>query len=124
MAGGGGGGGGGGAAKAKAVPMHRLFAFADRRDAAMMAVGAAAAVANGLAMPFLTFIMGDLVDAFGAVDRAGIVHVVSKVWSLATFPFGWFNLRSFLDRWLGSFLAPLCCLISCLCSCLCLCLCL
>ncbi|CAN6278442.1 unnamed protein product [Urochloa humidicola] len=74
MAGGGGGGGG-----AKAVPMHRLFAFADRRDAAMMAVGAAAAAANGLAMPFLTFIMGDLVDAFGAADRAGVVHVVSKV---------------------------------------------
>ncbi|CAO2038517.1 unnamed protein product [Urochloa humidicola] len=74
MAGGGGGGGG-----AKAVSMHRLFAFADRQDVAMMAVGTAAAVANGLAMPFLTFIMGDLVDAFGAADRAGVVHVVSMV---------------------------------------------
>ncbi|KAL6846430.1 hypothetical protein ACP4OV_023878 [Aristida adscensionis] len=80
MAGGGGGGGGGGAAAAgRSVAMHRLFAFADRRDAAMMAVGAAAAVANGLAVPFLTFLMGDLVDAFGAADRARVVHVVSKV---------------------------------------------
>ncbi|OEL15026.1 ABC transporter B family member 11 [Dichanthelium oligosanthes] len=75
MAGGGSSGGGG----PKAVPMHRLFAFADRRDKAMMAVGAAAAVANGLAMPFLTFLMGDLVDAFGAADRARVVHFVSKV---------------------------------------------
>ncbi|TVU32270.1 hypothetical protein EJB05_23994 [Eragrostis curvula] len=76
MAEAGGGGGGGGA---RTVPMHRLFAFADRRDAAMMAVGAAAAVANGIAMPFLTFLIGDLVDAFGAADRARVVHVVSKV---------------------------------------------
>ncbi|KAL6637974.1 hypothetical protein ACP70R_025546 [Stipagrostis hirtigluma subsp. patula] len=67
--------GGGGA---KSVPVHRLFAFADRRDAAMMAVGAAAAVVNGLAVPFLTFLMGDLVDAFGAVDRGHVVDVVSK----------------------------------------------
>ena len=59
--------------------MHRLFAFADRRDTALMVVGAVAAVANGMAMPFLTFLIGDLVDAFGAADRARIVHVVSKV---------------------------------------------
>ncbi|KAF8668023.1 hypothetical protein HU200_052470 [Digitaria exilis] len=81
MAGGGDAGGGEGeeGGGAKAVPMHRLFAFADRRDAAMMAVGGAAAVVNGLAMPFLTFLIGDLVDAFGAADRARVVHVVSKV---------------------------------------------
>ncbi|GJM91048.1 hypothetical protein PR202_ga07383 [Eleusine coracana subsp. coracana] len=76
---GGGGGGGVGAGGAKTVPMHRLFAFADRRDVAMMAVGAAAAIANGLAMPFLTFLIGDIVDAFGAADPARVVHVVSKV---------------------------------------------
>ncbi|KAK3152890.1 hypothetical protein QOZ80_2BG0164960 [Eleusine coracana subsp. coracana] len=79
MAEAGGGGGGGGAGGAKTVPMHRLFAFADRRDVAMMAVGAVAAIANGLAMPFLTFLIGDLVDAFGAADPARVVHVVSKV---------------------------------------------
>lgn len=88
MAGGGEGGGGG----AKAVPMHRLFAFADKRDAAMMAVGAAAAVVNGLAMPFLTFLIGDLVDAFGAADRARVVHVVSKVRTrLPSRLIWWFN---------------------------------
>lgn len=76
-AGGGGGGGGGGAAKM--VPMHRLFAFADRLDAALMAVGSVAALAEGLAMPFLAFLVGGLVDAFGDPDRANVVHSVSKV---------------------------------------------
>uniref|UniRef100_A0A0D9YRB9 MDR-like ABC transporter n=1 Tax=Oryza glumipatula TaxID=40148 RepID=A0A0D9YRB9_9ORYZ len=88
MAGGGGGGGdggggagagGGGGGGAKRVPMRRLFAFADRLDAALMAVGGVAAVANGVAMPFLAFLIGELVDAFGAADRAHVVHVVSKI---------------------------------------------
>lgn len=88
MAGGGGGGGdggggagagGGGGGGAKRVPMRRLFTFADRLDAALMAVGGVAAVANGVAMPFLAFLIGELVDAFGAADRAHVVHVVSKV---------------------------------------------
>ncbi|KAM0863783.1 hypothetical protein ACQ4PT_044353 [Festuca glaucescens] len=46
--------------------MHRLFGFADRRDAVLMAVGAMAAMANGVAMPFLAFLVSDLVDAFGS----------------------------------------------------------
>jgi hypothetical protein len=37
--------------------MHRLFAFADRRDAAMMTVGALAAVVNGLAMQLFDLII-------------------------------------------------------------------
>ncbi|PNT66365.1 hypothetical protein BRADI_3g10680v3 [Brachypodium distachyon] len=61
------------------VPMHRLFAFADRLDAALMAVGSVAALAEGLAMPFLAFLVGGLVDAFGDPDRANVVHSVSKV---------------------------------------------
>ncbi|KAL5207905.1 hypothetical protein ABZP36_032340 [Zizania latifolia] len=77
--GGGDGGGGGGGGGAKRVPMHRLFSFADRGDGALMAVGAVAAVTNGVAMPFLTFLIGDLVDAFGAADRTHVVHVVSKI---------------------------------------------
>ncbi|KAG8058852.1 hypothetical protein GUJ93_ZPchr0002g25192 [Zizania palustris] len=64
---------------AKRVPMHRLFSFADRRDVALMAVGAVTAVTNGVAMPFMTFLVGDLVDAFGTAHRADVVHVVSKI---------------------------------------------
>ncbi|KAK1616708.1 hypothetical protein QYE76_022225 [Lolium multiflorum] len=59
--------------------MHRLFAFADRRDALLMAVGAVAAMANGVAMPFLAFLVGDLVDAFGPAHSANVVHAVAKV---------------------------------------------
>ncbi|XP_047082242.1 ABC transporter B family member 11-like [Lolium rigidum] len=59
--------------------MHRLFAFADRRDAVLMTVGAVAAMANGVAMPFLAFLVGDLVDAFGPANRANVVHAVAKV---------------------------------------------
>ncbi|XP_051194142.1 ABC transporter B family member 11 [Lolium perenne] len=59
--------------------MHRLFAFADRRDAVLMTVGAVAAMANGVAMPFLAFLVGDLVDAFGPAHRANVVHAVAKV---------------------------------------------
>lgn len=54
------------ATAAARVPMHRMFAFADRTDAALMAVGAAAAVGNGMAQPLMTFIFGDVIHAFGS----------------------------------------------------------
>ena len=43
------------------VALHRLFVFADRTDTALMAVGAVAAVANGMAQPLMTFIFGDVI---------------------------------------------------------------
>jgi ATP-binding cassette, subfamily B (MDR/TAP), member 1 len=68
------------AAAVGTVPLHRLFAFADRTDAALMAVGAAAAVANGMARPLMTFILGDVIDAFGSADgSSNVAHRVSKV---------------------------------------------
>jgi hypothetical protein len=30
-------------------------------------------------MPFLAFLVGDLVDAFGPANRANVVHAVAKV---------------------------------------------
>ncbi|KAL6594655.1 hypothetical protein ACP70R_048393 [Stipagrostis hirtigluma subsp. patula] len=68
----GGGGGGGGS-----VPFHRLFAFADGADAALMAFGALGAVANGAALPFMTVLFGRLIDAFGGA--AGAHDVVGRV---------------------------------------------
>ncbi|XP_062212545.1 ABC transporter B family member 4-like isoform X2 [Phragmites australis] len=67
------------AAVVERVPLHRLFAFADRMDAALMAVGAAAAVANGMAQPLMTFIFGDVIDAFGSTASSGVLHRVIKV---------------------------------------------
>ncbi|KAL6615352.1 hypothetical protein ACP70R_037622 [Stipagrostis hirtigluma subsp. patula] len=82
-AGGGGGGGerSGGREKPAAgeVPLRRLFAFADRTDAALMAVGAVAAVANGMAQPLMTFIFGHIIDAFGSAASPHILHTVTKV---------------------------------------------
>lgn len=62
------------------VPLHRLFAFADRVDAALMAVGALMAVANGMAQPLMTFIFGDVIDAFGSAGSSNdVLHRVVKV---------------------------------------------
>lgn len=62
------------------VPLHRLFAFADRTDALLMAVGALAAVANGMAQPLMTFIFGDVIDAFGSAESSNhVLHRVVKV---------------------------------------------
>ena len=62
------------------VPLHRLFAFADRTDALLMAVGTLAAVANGMAQPLMTFIFGDVIDAFGSAESSNrVVHRVVKV---------------------------------------------
>ncbi|CAD6225495.1 unnamed protein product [Miscanthus lutarioriparius] len=61
------------------VALHRLFAFADTTDAALMAVGAVAAVANGMAQPLMTFILGDVIDAFGSGTTDGVVHRVVQV---------------------------------------------
>ncbi|XP_072964824.1 ABC transporter B family member 9-like [Typha angustifolia] len=68
--------GGGGDEK---IPLYKLFAFADPLDAALMAVGAVAALVNGLAMPMMTFIFGQLINAFGNADHDSVVHEVSKV---------------------------------------------
>ncbi|CAO2183786.1 unnamed protein product [Urochloa humidicola] len=67
------------------VPLHRLFSFADRADAALMAVGTIAAVANGMAQPLMTFIFGDVIDAFGSAESSDhVLHRVVKVLLLAT----------------------------------------
>ncbi|CAO2162226.1 unnamed protein product [Urochloa humidicola] len=77
-----GGGKGSGAASAAAtrVPFHKLFAFADSTDAALMVLGALGAVANGAAMPFMTVLFGNLIDAFGgAMSIHEVVERVSNV---------------------------------------------
>ncbi|CAO2192684.1 unnamed protein product [Urochloa humidicola] len=79
-AGNGGGGGKGSAAASTRVPFHKLFAFADSTDAALMVLGALGAVANGAAMPFMTVLFGNLIDAFGgAMSIHDVVERVSNV---------------------------------------------
>ncbi|KAM0895970.1 hypothetical protein ACQ4PT_023491 [Festuca glaucescens] len=62
------------------VPLYRMFAFADKTDAALMAVGAVSAVANGMAQPVMTFIFGDVINAFSSAGSSpDVLHRVSKV---------------------------------------------
>ncbi|KAL6615846.1 hypothetical protein ACP70R_038116 [Stipagrostis hirtigluma subsp. patula] len=75
----GGEGGGGGTATATKVPFLGMFRYADRTDAALMAVGTAAAVANGMAEPLMTVVFAAVIDCFGAGDGSTLVHRVSKV---------------------------------------------
>uniref|UniRef100_A0A0E0JHC1 ABC transporter B family member 21 n=1 Tax=Oryza punctata TaxID=4537 RepID=A0A0E0JHC1_ORYPU len=68
------------AAVAARVPFHKLFAFADKTDAALMVLGTLGAVANGAALPFMTVLFGNLIDAFGgAMSIHDVVNRVSMV---------------------------------------------
>ncbi|XP_077250942.1 ABC transporter B family member 9-like [Tasmannia lanceolata] len=61
------------------VPFYKLFSFADPLDVSLMAVGTLAAAANGISMPLMTVIFGQLINAFGSSDMNQVVHEVSMV---------------------------------------------
>ncbi|KAJ1694281.1 hypothetical protein LUZ63_010979 [Rhynchospora breviuscula] len=63
----------------KKVPLYKLFTFADAFDVGMMVVGAVAAMANGMAQPMMTFIFGDVINAFGSGTDQNVLHRVTKV---------------------------------------------
>lgn len=65
--------------KDERVAFYKLFAFSDGYDKVLMFVGFVSAIANGLAMPLMTLIFGELIDAFGGTIKDDVVHVVSKV---------------------------------------------
>ncbi|KAJ4764666.1 ABC transporter B family member 11 [Rhynchospora pubera] len=62
------------------VSFHKLFAFADWKDVALMVFGTVGAVASGLTWPLTTLLFGKMIDAFGgAASKHDVVHHVSKV---------------------------------------------
>lgn len=65
----------------KVVPFFKLFSFADKWDYILMIVGTIGAVGNGVSMPLMTLIFGDLVNAFGQnqSDLSELVRAVSEV---------------------------------------------
>jgi ATP-binding cassette, subfamily B (MDR/TAP), member 1 len=69
----------GGEPEAAAAPFLGMFRYADRTDAALMAVGTAAAVANGMAEPLMTVVFSAVIESFGAGDNSTILHRASKV---------------------------------------------
>uniref|UniRef100_A0A1J3F8L3 ABC transporter B family member 11 n=1 Tax=Noccaea caerulescens TaxID=107243 RepID=A0A1J3F8L3_NOCCA len=66
--------------KPKTVPFYKLFAFADSVDVFLMICGSVGAIGNGVSLPFMTLLFGDLIDSFGQnQNNKDIVDLVSKV---------------------------------------------
>lgn len=61
------------------IAFYKLFTFADRYDIFLMVIGTVSAVANGLTQPFMTILMGQLINVFGFSDHDHVVKEVSKV---------------------------------------------
>ncbi|XP_040373738.1 ABC transporter B family member 11-like isoform X1 [Rosa chinensis] len=62
------------------VPYYKLFSFADSLDYLLMSVGTISAIGNGLCMPLMTIVTGDVIDSFGEIRNIKEVsNAVSKV---------------------------------------------
>ncbi|KAL8224785.1 hypothetical protein R6Q57_017342 [Mikania cordata] len=63
------------------VPFYKLFAFADFTDYVLMIAGTVGAIGNGVCMPLMTILFGDLLNSFGQNQNNDddVVRVVSKV---------------------------------------------
>ncbi|KAJ1403009.1 P-loop containing nucleoside triphosphate hydrolase [Sesbania bispinosa] len=64
----------------KTVPLYKLFSFADSLDHLLMFVGTVGAIGNGISMPLMTLIFGNMINAFGgSTNTKEVVDEVSKV---------------------------------------------
>lgn len=61
------------------VAFYKLFTFADRYDIVLMAIGSISAVGNGLSPPFMSILMGQIINVFGFSDDDQVVKEASKV---------------------------------------------
>lgn len=62
------------------VPFYKLFSFADSTDMVLMIIGTIAAIGNGLSLPIMTILFGELIDSFGQnQNNKDVLRVVSKV---------------------------------------------
>ncbi|XP_029129242.1 ABC transporter B family member 11 isoform X2 [Cajanus cajan] len=65
---------------AKTVPLYKLFSFADPLDHLLMFVGTVGAIGNGVSMPLMNLIFGNMINAFGGSKNSKeVVDGVSKV---------------------------------------------
>ncbi|KAL2535199.1 ABC transporter B family member 4 [Forsythia ovata] len=62
-----------------AIPFYKLFTFADSKDIILMIVGTIGAIGNGLCLPLMSILFGELIDSFGQTQTEHVVSVVSKV---------------------------------------------
>lgn len=69
-----------GGADLEMIPYYKLFSFADSLDVTLMIVGTICAVANGLAMPIMTVLFGNMIQSFGSnSDIDALFNAVVKV---------------------------------------------
>ncbi|CAL5442290.1 unnamed protein product [Camellia sinensis] len=61
---------------ANIVPLYKLFSFADFTDYVLTLVGTMAAIGNGICMPLMSVLLGELIDSFGQTVNT---HQFSKV---------------------------------------------
>ncbi|KAL8262245.1 hypothetical protein R6Q59_026294 [Mikania micrantha] len=64
------------------VPFNKLFAFADVTDYGLMITGTIGAIGNGVCMPIMAILYGDLLNSFGqnqSQNSHEVVRAVSKV---------------------------------------------
>ena len=61
------------------VLFYKLFSFADSVDIILMIVGSISAIANGVAQPLMTLVLGQIINSFGSSDPKHVVHDVSQV---------------------------------------------
>ncbi|KAM5568564.1 ABC transporter B family member 11-like [Rosa sericea] len=62
------------------VPYYKLFSFADSMDCLLMSVGTIGAIGNGLCLPLMTVIMGEVINSFGeTTNTKNVVGLVSQV---------------------------------------------
>ncbi|KAE8697979.1 ABC transporter B family member 12 [Hibiscus syriacus] len=66
--------------KTNTVPFFKLFAFADATDVLLMIAGTIGAIGNGISMPLMTILFGELTDSFGQNQNNNeVVNSVSEV---------------------------------------------
>ncbi|KAF8042949.1 hypothetical protein BT93_A1322 [Corymbia citriodora subsp. variegata] len=66
--------------KVNSVPFRKLFSFADSTDMLLMVVGSIGAVGNGLSLPIMTLLFGQLINTFGQNQaNSDVVDLVSKI---------------------------------------------
>lgn len=62
----------------KTVPFLKLFSFADSTDVFLMIAGAMGAIGNGLGLPLVTVVSGEMINSLGSKDVVPLVSNVKK----------------------------------------------
>ncbi|KAI5056801.1 hypothetical protein GOP47_0028619 [Adiantum capillus-veneris] len=55
----------------RSVPFLKLFSFASPLDVVLMLIGSVGGAVNGVSMPLIALLLGQLIDAFGKNNSTG-----------------------------------------------------